>query len=42
MDVIISDTQNAFVLGHQITDSVLIVYELIHYLRQKGVYVAKA
>lgn len=32
---IISKTQNDFALGRQITDSVLVAYELIHYLRHK-------
>lgn len=35
MPSIISDSQCAFVSRRQITDYVLIVYEIIHYLRHK-------
>lgn len=32
---ILSDSQSVFVLRHQISDNILIVYELIHFLRRK-------
>lgn len=35
MTKVISETQCVFVLGRQITDCVIIAYELIHYLRNK-------
>lgn len=33
---IISESQSAFIPGHQITNNILVVYELVHYLRRKS------
>lgn len=32
---IISDTQSAFILGRLISDFIMILYEIIHYLKRK-------
>lgn len=37
LDMVVTDTQRAFILGRLISDNVMVSYEVMHYLKRKKV-----